>query len=696
MSSMRGLVGFRRGEGSPEGGLNVKRASGRDERSVTVPSRPRRANGGGSPVAGVPAPTPLGPGVDRGANLGLGRRAPEVRQAPRRAGRRPRCRVRPWRVRHRDIERPGVRDAHAADLGDELGQRVGTWQVDREEAVPPRRAAHRGTVRPARRQPDRDARPLHRRRLELAVPVSGQPLERGVEHPRLLGRVGDIAERRELAVPVAAQAKAEHEPAVAQVVERDRLARELVHPPARRRRDHRPDPHALGRARDRAQRHPRIGDAARRRRVDDVVPHEEAVPAALLGARGEPGDAPRIGEVVERGEVDPTGRHQRTGPTASAASTGPGRGRGDPPAAWITTATTTIAPPSSVAVVGFSSIASQTHSGPSTTSSSVISATCAAGISRAPTVRNASPSPICPAPSAARASTSSPGMPATDANGANATTRNSCDRHVAGSIDTSRRCRLITIETANASAISSDSPSPSRLPPPGPPTMSATPATATAIATPVRALTGSRSAIHASSAASTGAIAWMNSTCATVVWWSATMNDPDAVATHAANAIPARPTERLASTTRPCSLIATHSSSATPANAARTATWVAALTDSPRCRTPALDHARAASATYTCPRRWLRAASSAVAVAVAIGASQSAAGSSARARSASASASARPAARSRAAMSTPRRKARAAASAVLPSRSRYALITGAGSGTPSAANRAGCRASLST
>src|SRR6185503_6731407 len=59
-------------------------------------------------------------------------------------------------------------------------------------------AAERAPARPARREPDRDARALQRTRLELAVPEGRQPLERGVEQPRLLGGVGDLAERREL------------------------------------------------------------------------------------------------------------------------------------------------------------------------------------------------------------------------------------------------------------------------------------------------------------------------------------------------------------------------------------------------------------------------------------------------------------------------------------------------------------------
>ena len=44
------------------------------------------------------------------------------------------------------------------------------------------------------------------------------------------------------------------------------------------------------------------GSASARDRlaVRDVVPDEEAVPAALLGARGELGDQRRLGELLER------------------------------------------------------------------------------------------------------------------------------------------------------------------------------------------------------------------------------------------------------------------------------------------------------------------------------------------------------------------------------------------------------------
>jgi ketosteroid isomerase-like protein len=117
--------------------------------------------------------------------------------------------------------------------------------------------------------------------------------------------------------------------------------------------------------------------------------------------------------------------------------------------------------------------------------------------------------------------------------------------------------------------------------------------------------------MRASRAASTGDTARMNSTRATLVWFSAAMKELEATATQSATAIPASPTERNACTTRPRSTIATYTSRATPAKAARPATCVAVSSVSWRCSTPAEDQATAASATYTCPRRWRRDLSSA-------------------------------------------------------------------------------------
>ena len=99
------------------------------------------------------------------------------------------------------------------------------------------------------------------------------------------------------------------------------------------------------------------------------------------------------------------------------------------------------------------------------------------------------------------------------------------------------------------------------------------------------------------SAASTGAMARMKSTRATVVWLSAAMNPPEAPAMHAARPTPASPVDRYAARTRPRSATATKSPSATRANSARPATWVAVSSESWRCSTPAVDQAIAARAT---------------------------------------------------------------------------------------------------
>ena len=193
--------------------------------------------------------------------------------------------------------------AQLAHRGGQLGERLGALQVDREDPVPARGAAHRPAVGPARRDPDRDPRLLRGRGRELAAPQLHEPLEALVEQARALARIGRVAERRELAVAVAADADAEHEPAAAEAVERDRLARELGDPPPRRRGHQRADAHALGRARDRGHRDPRVGELAGVH-VDEVVPEEEAVPAAGLGRLGEPREPARVSELPEGGDED--------------------------------------------------------------------------------------------------------------------------------------------------------------------------------------------------------------------------------------------------------------------------------------------------------------------------------------------------------------------------------------------------------
>ena len=100
-------------------------------------------------------------------------------------------------------------------------------------------------------------------------------------------------------------------------------------------------------------------------------------------------------------------------------------------------------------------------------------------------------------------------------NGPATSTTSSCERQIAGTIEMSRRCRVITMATAKATIITNEAPTPSRPPLPGPPTIRPTPRSAIPIATPALAVIGSPSAIQASSAATIGDAACMKSTFAT-------------------------------------------------------------------------------------------------------------------------------------------------------------------------------------
>ena len=156
---------------------------------------------------------------------------------------------------------------------------------------------------------------------------------------------------------------------------------------------------------------------------------------------------------------------------------------------------------------------------------------------------------------------------------------------------------MITIVAANETDISTESAKPRALGRLGPPTITATPATATAIASHVRRPTRSPTSIP-KTAASTGARPCRKSTFATEVWFSAAMNEPDETAISAAIARPARPIARKEATTRPALGRPTMK---TPipsiANRARPASCVPRLTVSSRWNSPAVDHAIAASAT---------------------------------------------------------------------------------------------------
>jgi hypothetical protein len=102
--------------------------------------------------------------------------------------------------------------------------------------------------------------------------------------PRL--HVALLAEARgvELAAAIRPRADAEHQPAAAEPVERDGLPRQLMRTPARERRHQRASDKPLGVRGDRRHQDPRVGEPSDGRTVVDVVPEEEPVPAARLGA----------------------------------------------------------------------------------------------------------------------------------------------------------------------------------------------------------------------------------------------------------------------------------------------------------------------------------------------------------------------------------------------------------------------------
>ncbi len=104
----------------------------------------------------------------------------------------------------------------------------------------------------------------------------------------------------------------------------------------------------------------------------------------------------------------------------------------------------------------------------------------------------------------------------------------------------------------------------------GAPAITAKPPTATPIATQVRGRTGSPASMPSSAAAS-GASAWMTMTSATGVMLSAVMNDPAESAMSTAITSPGRPMARKAGTTRPRSASATKTSTARDAKTARPA-----------------------------------------------------------------------------------------------------------------------------
>jgi hypothetical protein len=140
---------------------------------------------------------------------------------------------------------------------------------------------------------------------ELSRPRRLEDVERFVEHPRAVAVVELLAGDRVLAgKTVAAEADAQRESAVAQPVEGRGLARDLGGTTPGERGDHRAEPDALGRAGDRGKRDLRVGHADDGLAPAHLVPHEDPVPARLLGLGAQAGDERWVGERVERRDVE--------------------------------------------------------------------------------------------------------------------------------------------------------------------------------------------------------------------------------------------------------------------------------------------------------------------------------------------------------------------------------------------------------
>ena len=244
---------------------------------------------------------------------------------------------------------------------------------------------------------------------------------------------------------------------------------------------------------------------------------------------------------------------------------------------------------------GRSRPASQTHNGARTVSSCEIRAASTAGMSRAPSDRKNRARPIWTTPIRARKPRFVPPISVTWANGAKTANTRTCDRHVAGAIDTSALRRVTTIVAAKPIIARKEKVMPARLGRDGAPAITAKPPAATPIAAQVLRRTGSP-ASRPSSAAVSGTSAWMTMTSATGASLSAVMNDPEETVISTATASPGRPMARKARTTRPRSATATRTNTAMEEKTARPASCEARLMCSWSCRIPARDHAVAASA----------------------------------------------------------------------------------------------------
>jgi len=166
---------------------------------------------------------------------------------------------------------------------------------------------------------------------------------------------------------------------------------------------------------------------------------------------------------------------------------------------------------------GVSESAIQVHNGPSTTSSRKIIAISEDGMNRAAEMKKIAPSPIWPHPSRASHPTSAQESWLNCANGAKTMTTSSWASAIAGAMETPRYRRAMTMTSAKATPVSSERPSPRIGPPPGAPTITMTPPSATAIAHAVRQVSRSPRRTTPRPAATRGAMDCRTRTCATEV-----------------------------------------------------------------------------------------------------------------------------------------------------------------------------------
>ena len=125
---------------------------------------------------------------------------------------------------------------------------------------------------------------------ECAVPESAEPLQALIQEARALAWIDGLSVRSE--VVGVAESDAQSETPVAEVVQRDRLPRDLLDASARERSDHRPDSKAVRHRSDGAERHPRVGHGAVRGRIRDPIPQEQTVPTPGLSNPRELGQEP--------------------------------------------------------------------------------------------------------------------------------------------------------------------------------------------------------------------------------------------------------------------------------------------------------------------------------------------------------------------------------------------------------------------